>query len=36
MLLTNLPLHVAIFDCTTVEIVLVVQVMASSALALYP
>ena len=36
MLLTDFPLHVAIFDCTSVEVVLVVLVMAITALALYP
>ena len=36
MLLTDFPLHVAIFDCTRVEVSLAVLVMARFALALYP
>lgn len=36
MLLTDFPLHVAIFDGTSVEVVLVVLMMAITAHALYP
>ena len=36
MLLIYFPLRVTIFDCTGVEIMLVVLVMGVTALALYP